>query len=131
MRKDIFYKDPLLVIYVPGYLSGDAKQDEVMDKIEEFYECDKNKYGEDWQDLINSLVQINYYQRPHIEEVYEYIEKLNNSFSKDDEITLIYETLEEKYYRIFGDKFVKKNKNNIDLIINGTKTELIPYYKLK
>jgi len=103
-----------------------------IDKMsDDIKKIDKNKYGEDWQDLVNSLVQIDYYQRPHIEEVYEYIEKLNNSFSKDDEITLIYETLEEKYYRIFGDKFVKKNKNNIDLIINGTKTELIPYYKLK
>ena len=26
---------------------------------------------------------------------------------------------------------MEENKNNIDLIINGTKTELIPRYKLK
>ncbi len=85
---------------------------------------DNNKYNEKWQNLINLLLKIDYHERPHIEEVYEYIERLN-SFSKDDEITIKYETLDEDVYRIFGDKFVEENKNYIDLIINGRKTQLI------
>lgn len=44
MRKDLLYKEPLLVIYVPGYLSGEANQDEVVKQLEELYESDKNKY---------------------------------------------------------------------------------------
>ena len=33
--------------------------------------------------------------------------------------------------RIFGSKFVENNKNNITLIINGKKSELIEEYELK
>ena len=34
------------------------------------------------------------------------------------------------YQRIFGDSFVKENKGNIDLIINGKKKGLINKYEL-
>ena len=34
-------------------------------------------------------------------------------------------------FNIFGEKFVENNKNNIDLIINGIKEELVKGYKLK
>jgi len=37
----------------------------------------------------------------------------------------------EGIFNIFGEKFVKNNKNNIDLIINGIKEELVKGYKLK
>lgn len=37
MRRDIFYKDPKLVIYVPGYLSGEDKQKEVKAALEQLY----------------------------------------------------------------------------------------------
>lgn len=37
MNTEIFYKKPLLVIYVPGYLSGEDKQKEVKDKLEQLY----------------------------------------------------------------------------------------------
>ena len=53
-------------------------------------------------------------------------EKYNNN-----KINLMYFTEKEDIYNIFGDKFVKNNKNNIDLIINGVKENLIVKYKLK
>ena len=46
MKKEIFYKDPCLVIYVPGYLSGDDSQEEVVKQIEKLYGCDKNEYND-------------------------------------------------------------------------------------
>ena len=35
------------------------------------------------------------------------------------------------YQRIFGKSFVKENKENIELIINGEKLDLIDVYELK
>ena len=56
------------------------------------------------------------------------IDKLNKY---KNEINLIYKTNEEGYENIFWNKFVEKNKNNIELIINGNKSELIDRCKLK
>ena len=56
------------------------------------------------------------------------IDKFNNY---KNEINIIYKTDEESEENIFGDKFVKNNKENIKLIINGNKNELISKYKLK
>ena len=63
----------------------------------------------------------------------------NHSFFKNknrNKIKLIYECEEEEYNfffgnKIFGRKFVENNKNNIELVINGIKSELIEEYKLK
>ena len=50
-------------------------------------------------------------------------------------INLIYEKHKKKYNHdynnIFGSKFVENNKENIKLIINGEKSELIEKYDLK
>ena len=35
------------------------------------------------------------------------------------------------FENIFGEKFVKNNKNNIELIINDKKSELVEKYELK
>ena len=45
-------------------------------------------------------------------------------------IKLKYEC-EGGYQQIFGESFVKENKENIELIINGEKIDLIDVYKLK
>ena len=55
--------------------------------------------------------------------------KFNNK--KRNEKNIIYEADEEGYKKIFGDNFVENNKNNINLIINGIKNNLIDGYKLK
>ena len=53
-----------------------------------------------------------------------------------DEINLIYKVDNKDYkkdeeYNIFGYVFAHNNKNNIDLIINGEKSQLVWKYKLK
>jgi len=48
-----------------------------------------------------------------------------------NEINIIYEADEEGFENIFGDEFVKNNRNNIELIINGNKNNLVEEYKLK
>ena len=48
-----------------------------------------------------------------------------------NEINLIYITEFEGINNIFGKKFVETNKDNIDLIINGEKKNLIEVYNLK
>jgi len=40
-------------------------------------------------------------------------------------MNIIYRTDKEGDENIFGDEFVKNNKNNIELIINGNKSNLI------
>ena len=63
-------------------------------------------------------------------QVYE----LDNIVNKDkhkNEINLIYNTEKEEEFQIFGDKFVEKNNNNIELNINGDKSKLVNKYKLK
>ena len=57
------------------------------------------------------------------------INEFNNKYK--NEINLIYYTEEENEFNIFGDIFVENNKNNIDLIINGIKNNLIGKCKLK
>jgi len=61
-------------------------------------------------------------------------EYLNHAFFKDkNKIILIYEKKSNKYdaNNIFGWKFVKNNKDKIELIINGKKNELVDKYELK
>ena len=48
-----------------------------------------------------------------------------------NDINIIYKTDEENIENIFGNKFVENNKNNIELIINGIKNNLINKCKLK
>ena len=57
------------------------------------------------------------------------INEFNNNYYKN-EINLVYEG-NNKEENIFGEKFVKNNKNNIELIINGIKNKLISKYNLK
>ena len=53
----------------------------------------------------------------------------NKNFKK--EINLIYKGNGWGLDNIFGDKFYKNNKDNIDLEINGEKMKLIKIFKLK
>ena len=67
-------------------------------------------------------------------ELEKQVYELDNIVNKDkykNEINLIYNTKEEGECQIFGDEFVKKNNNNIELNVNGDKSKLISKYKLK
>ena len=55
----------------------------------------------------------------------------NKVYNYKDEINLIYHTDNEGVCRIFGDKFVENNINNIELNINENKSKLVCEYKLK
>ena len=57
------------------------------------------------------------------------INEFNNKYK--NEINLIYFAKEEYIFNIFGERFVENNKNNIELIINGIKNNLIENYKLQ
>ena len=48
-----------------------------------------------------------------------------------NKINLIYNSNQDKNLNIFGEKFVSKNKDKIDLIINGEKSPLVSKYSLK
>ena len=61
----------------------------------------------------------------------EKINDLEENIITKDEINLIYNTEKEGECKIFGDKFVEINKNNIDLNINGKSSKLVSKYKLK
>ena len=52
----------------------------------------------------------------------------NNEYK--DKINLIYYADYQAVYPIFGENFVKNNKDNIDLIINGKQNELVNKYLL-
>ena len=81
--------------------------------------------NKDLDDLIINLLEIDSLKR------LTWAQYLNHSFFQDtNKIRLIYECEEDKKYNIFGKKFVENNKNNIELIINGNKSELIEKYKL-
>jgi len=64
------------------------------------------------------------------------IKEINNKYKNEknnkykNEINLKYITEEEKEENIFGNDFVKNNKNNIELEINGEKSKLVEKYKL-
>ena len=58
------------------------------------------------------------------------IDEFNKYYKFKNEINIIYKTDKESEKDIFGKKFVENNKNNIELIINGNKNELINKYKL-
>ena len=61
-----------------------------------------------------------------------FIKNLIDDFNKyKNEFNIIYKADKEGDEVIFGNIFVERNKNNIELIINGNKNELINRYRLK
>ena len=77
-----------------------------------------------------SNIFLNYgtYIKHAIDEFNKYYEKINKN---ENEINIIYKTNDEGIENIFGEKFVEKNKNNIELFINGNKNVLINKYNLR
>ena len=57
--------------------------------------------------------------------------KIKEKKKEFKKIDLIYLTKDNNDYNIFGEEFVKNNKDNIELIINGEKSELLSEYNLK
>jgi len=61
----------------------------------------------------------------------KYAIDLFNEYNNKIEINIIYETNKEGDEKIFGNEFVENNRNNIELIINGNRNNLINRYKLR
>ena len=78
-------------------------------------------------DLMNKLLEKEEKKRLNWDEYF------NHSFfkTKNKNINLIYETKYQDIIKIFGENFIKNNKYNIELVINGIKKELDYKYKLK
>ena len=80
----------------------------------------KSTNNKDLDELINKLLEI------EIDKRLSWDEYFNHPFFKyKKNINLIYESNKESIENIFGEKFVMNNKNNIELIINGIKSEYI------
>lgn len=77
MNKEIFfknYKNSGKIYYVPGYLSGEDNQEEAVQRLEEFFECDKHPW-----------------QNPHIDVLKwdsftSYAKALHNSYEAGNEL---------------------------------------------
>ena len=91
------------------------------------------KINEKQNEKINELIKINENKDNKINNLEIKYNELKEELNckKDKSINLIYECKDEGYTNIFGEEFVKNNKNNIDLIINREKSNLISKYKLK
>ena len=92
----------------------------------------KETGNKELDDLIKNLLEKNYGIRLNWDQYF------NHPFFHPflNKIDLIYYKKKEKDLigrdnKIFGEKFVENNKDNIELIINGIKSELVSKYELK
>ena len=88
----------------------------------------KSTNNKDLDDLIKNLLQIDQKKRLNWKDYFNH-----SFFKKNIKFNLIYEknNNDNSEEIIFGNKFVENNKNNIELIINNEKKNLIEKYKLK
>lgn len=63
-----------------------------------------------------------------IQNLKEQVNRINYQNGRD--INLIYECENEGVQNIFGEYFAHNNEDNVELIINGVRTNLVPKYKL-
>ena len=118
---------------------------DIIDNLEKYFEFMSN--------LINNPNNRNYHSLTNINSIYNYNEiimkdisniikekkedkynLLNEIYNKmiiNNEIILKYKIDDEKKIRLFGDLFVKNNKDNYVLIINGKKYELMSFLNLE
>ena len=101
----------------------------IINKIEKSgKEILKKTDNKDLDDLIMNLLEKDPSKR------FTWDQYFNHSFFEDkniNKIQLIYECEKKEKCDIFGEIFVMNNRNNIELVINGIKSELIEKYKLK
>ena len=64
-------------------------------------------------------------------EMYDLDDVCGQADKYKDEINIVYEMEEDGDCNLFGEKFVENNKDNIDLVIDGVKTNLTNKYTLK
>ena len=105
--------------------SGNS-EDALIHNIDEIGNNFKKTGNQTLDDLISKLLE----KEP--EKRINWKDYLNHSFFKKEsqKIFLFYDKFgNDDDVRLFGKKFVENNKNNIELIINGTKSELVENIK--
>ena len=75
---------------------------------------------------INKIINEN-----KIENKVKYIDEIYNKTLPSNEIIAKYKIGNEQKIRIFGDNFVKNNKKNYLITVNGKKYELNPFFNIK
>ena len=83
------------------------------------------KYNENIIKEINDILK-----EKKIENKIKYMYDIYNKMIAKNEIKIKYEIGKEDKIKIFGDMFVKKNKNNYQMIINDNNCELNSFYNL-
>jgi len=97
-----------------------------------------NKYSKNVIKSFNKMLELN--QENKIQKNIDFDKLVNLLFESEDmngiieykkEINLIYFAEREGTYNIFGEKFVKKNKNNIKIVIDGNQDKLTSKWDFK
>ena len=84
------------------------------------------------EEIIKSgLIENKKYKNKNIKQIFNYYIEYKEKIDYKNVINLIYEKNDDGIDNIFGEKFVENNKQEIELIINGKKKELINKYELK
>ena len=92
----------------------------------------KKTGNDDLDDLIKNLLEKDYRKRLNWDEYFNH--PFFHSFSNEINIVFYKKSEKDTLKRdnnIFGKKFIENNKNNIELKINGIKTELVQKYELE
>ena len=125
------------------------KFNKVIDNLEKYYNLNKdiitnynNINNKNYQVLMN-INNIKIYNEIVIKDINEIINEnkienkiknifnIYNKMTTTKEIKIIYKIGEEDKIRIFGDEFVKNNKDNFQMIINDNNYELNSFYNIK
>ena len=101
------------------------------------YDINKRNY---W--MIKNLKQINIdnviedidkiIKNKNLTEKFNYVLSIYNKLKYKNEIKIQYKySKKTKFIRLFGEKFIEKNKKNCKLVINDNETDLIEFYENK
>ena len=101
----------------------------LIEEVKEIKDKKINEFIRENEEKENKIKRIENKYNELKELVYEIDDNIKDKYK--DKINLIYETEVGGKYNIFGEEFVKNNKNNIELNINGDKSGLIKEYNLK
>ncbi len=133
INNDIIIKDLKEIINENNIINKFTKIYNIYDKMNKYNkknEIDNNndKNGKEME--INKEIKSKLKEEENKEKNKE-INEDKEIMKYKNEINLIYKTKGKGKQNIFGEKFVENNKDNIELIINGKKSELIKEYELE
>ena len=135
-EKNIELESKKKEIYIIYYQNKEANVSNSLINKNKNYYC-KIEEGSSYSPILSlktfKVIGIHYSNYQIIKLYYgKLFKNLIDEFNKiKNEMNIIYKTDKEGEENIFGDEFVRNNKKNIELIINGNKSNLIEKYKLR